>query len=386
MSAEKTSKQGDEEGSGWGAWSSWAAATVKNTTETFSQQANALADKSINVLAEASEYMQRDLEEFTKVVTEDATTVYSKVAEVTYQSINDYAGEEIAQDALNIKSQAVSILGGGLRSIVSGVEQILLESDEDDEEEMSLTKEEQNQKLQSSDDTYLTNPVRSEFEDWLKDFLDKIETKKEEMTEILIDAPLVRRKYNELVPKDVSHNIFWARYLFRRKIIDEKHARTEEITKRKTSQEHSELDKLQHQTKKPELVKADDEQDVRVSEEVVSLVKSETIKPEDEPEVKEEIKKEVVQQLKLTTAQEDRDKKISSDEDIIKIDSVTNIKLEDKLENTTNEKSEATESGAVEKKSEHSDIDDWEDDLDIDDVDITDVNLDDDDWQMSDTE
>ena len=67
-------------------------------------QANALADKSINVLAEASEYMQRDLEEFTKVVTEDATTVYSKVAEVTYQSINDYAGEEIAQDALNIKS------------------------------------------------------------------------------------------------------------------------------------------------------------------------------------------------------------------------------------------------------------------------------------------
>lgn len=63
-----------------------------------------MADKSINVLAEASEYMQRDLEEFTKVVTEDATTVYSKVAEVTYQSINDYAGEEIAQDALNIKS------------------------------------------------------------------------------------------------------------------------------------------------------------------------------------------------------------------------------------------------------------------------------------------
>ena len=48
--------------------------------------------------------MQRDLEEFTKVVTEDATTVYSKVAEVTYQSINDYAGEEIAQDAVNIKS------------------------------------------------------------------------------------------------------------------------------------------------------------------------------------------------------------------------------------------------------------------------------------------
>ena len=73
-------------------------------------KANALADKSINVLAEASEYMQRDLEEFTKVVTEDATTVYSKVAEVTYQSINDYAGEEIAQDAVNIKSVCLRII------------------------------------------------------------------------------------------------------------------------------------------------------------------------------------------------------------------------------------------------------------------------------------
>ena len=111
----------------WGAWGAWAANAVKSTTETFSEQewgtllnlkrifflnkyllihikANAIADRSINVLAEASEYMQRDLEEFTKVVSEDATNVYSKVAEVTYQSINDYAGEEIAQDAVNIKS------------------------------------------------------------------------------------------------------------------------------------------------------------------------------------------------------------------------------------------------------------------------------------------
>ena len=38
MSAERNSNQEEEEGSGWGAWSSWAAAAVKNTTETFSQQ------------------------------------------------------------------------------------------------------------------------------------------------------------------------------------------------------------------------------------------------------------------------------------------------------------------------------------------------------------
>ena len=291
----------------------------------------------------------------------------------------------------------MSILGGGLRSIVSGVEQILLESDEEYEEEISLTKEEKIQNLQSSDDTYLTEPIRSEFEDWLKDFLDKIETKKEEMTEILIEAPLVRRKYNELVPKDVSHNIFWARYLFRRKIIEEKHARAEEIARRKASQEEpSEIPsdipsepEVKTDKIKPEQVTADQDgrQDIRASEEVVSPAKSEENKPEDEPEVKEGIKKEVVQQLKLKTAQEEdlEDKKISSDEDIIKIDSVTNIKLEElKTEAKTEEK---PEDKSEEKKSEeHSDIDDWEDDLDIEDVDITDVNLDDDDWQMSDIE
>ena len=48
--------------------------------------------------------MAKDLEEFTKVVTEDANTVYTAVAEATYQSINDYAGEEIANDAVEIKS------------------------------------------------------------------------------------------------------------------------------------------------------------------------------------------------------------------------------------------------------------------------------------------
>ena len=289
----------------------------------------------------------------------------------------------------------MSILGGGLRSIVSGVEQILLESDEEYEEEISLTKEEKIQNLQSSDDTYLTEPVRSEFEDWLKDFLDKIETKKEEMTEILIEAPLVRRKYNELVPKDVSHNIFWARYLFRRKIIEEKHARAEEIARRKASQEEipepeAKTDKIEEiaYSEKPEQVTADGKQDIRASEEVVvSLVKSEEIKPEDEPEVKEGIKKEVVQQLKLKTAQEEdleEDKKISSDEDIIKIDS--NIKLEDLKTDEEAKTEDKPEEKPEEKKSEHSDIDDWEDDLDIEDVDITDINLEDDDWQMSDIE
>ena len=66
-------------------------------------KANDIADASLNVLSEASEYMQKDLEEFTKVVKEDTAAVYSTVAQKTYESINQYAGEEMAQEAVNIK-------------------------------------------------------------------------------------------------------------------------------------------------------------------------------------------------------------------------------------------------------------------------------------------
>lgn len=47
--------------------------------------------------------MQKDLEEFTKVIKEDSVAVYSTVAQKTYESINQYAGEQVAQDAIQIK-------------------------------------------------------------------------------------------------------------------------------------------------------------------------------------------------------------------------------------------------------------------------------------------
>jgi len=42
--------------------------------------------------------MQRDLEEFAKVVKEDSTAILTAATEASYQSINHYAGEEIAKE------------------------------------------------------------------------------------------------------------------------------------------------------------------------------------------------------------------------------------------------------------------------------------------------
>jgi len=47
--------------------------------------------------------MQKDLEEFTKVVKEDTAAAYSTVAQKTFESINQYAGEQVANEAVGIK-------------------------------------------------------------------------------------------------------------------------------------------------------------------------------------------------------------------------------------------------------------------------------------------
>jgi len=192
-------------------------------------KANAIADKSINLVSEATEYMAKDLEEFTKVVTEDASTVYTAVAEATYQSINDYAGEDIANDAVEIKSTAVSLLGTGLKTLVSVTEQILLDSeDEESEPEVQLTHIESLAKLQNENSTYTTEVEHEGFKEWLDKFIADIDKKKEEISELLIEQPKVRRKYNELVPKDVLHNNFWARYLFRTQLLEQKFATSDQ--------------------------------------------------------------------------------------------------------------------------------------------------------------
>jgi hypothetical protein len=60
-----------------------------------------VAEESINAISDASEFMQRDLEEFAKVVKEDSTAILSAATEASYQSINHYAGEEIAKETAN---------------------------------------------------------------------------------------------------------------------------------------------------------------------------------------------------------------------------------------------------------------------------------------------
>lgn len=187
-----------------------------------------MAEESINAISDASEFMQRDLEEFAKVVKEDSTAILSAATEASYQSINHYAGEEIAKETANYTKAGVSIIGSGLRTLVDGVEKVLLESDHESEDEKSDNKSEKtvlpenksNTNLEepiyeTNPQTYLRDPMDPNFDNWKINFNKTIESRKNKLTEILIARTNVRLMYNKLVPKKANHNDFWARYLYR---------------------------------------------------------------------------------------------------------------------------------------------------------------------------
>ncbi|CBY35522.1 unnamed protein product [Oikopleura dioica] len=223
MSDEKVTE--NEENSGWGGWASWATNAVTSAVE----KVNNVAEESINAISDASEFMQRDLEEFAKVVKEDSTAILTAATEASYQSINHYAGEEIAKETASYTKAGVSILGSGLRTLVVGVEKVLLESDHESEDENQkseiqsknlLPENKSNTNLEepvyeTNPQTYLRDPMDPNFDNWKVNFNKTIESRKNKLTEILIARTNVRLMYNKLVPKKANHNDFWARYLYR---------------------------------------------------------------------------------------------------------------------------------------------------------------------------
>ena len=120
----------------------------------------------------------------------------------------------------------MSLLGTGLRTLVDGVEKVLLESDhESDTEERTSENQKDTPSLpenksqtdleepiyETNPQTYLRDPMDPNFDSWKANFNKTIEARKNKLTEILIARTNVRLMYNKLVPKKANHNDFWAR-------------------------------------------------------------------------------------------------------------------------------------------------------------------------------
>ena len=222
-----------------------------------------------------------------------------------------------------------------MRTIVDGVEKILLD-DESDEDESGRIKEEkepesamknreiaaENEKAyETNTETYLVDPLDATYAAWRIAFIESIEARKNKLTDILIARTNVRLMYNRLVPKKVNHNEFWARYMFKLEQTDSvpetKHVETQEVDSVESVGQTPEVSESEATSEDHAVCGTGEKSPVTSDPEIISATEAESTK---------DLSKEV--------------KEVKKSDDAL-----------------------------------GSDIDDWEKDLDIDDLDLTEEEM-----------
>jgi hypothetical protein len=88
-------------------------------------------------------------------------------------------------------------------------------------------------RVQHDPSTYLTDPVPNDaYEEWLRSNEFNVETRKGDITQLLMQAPHVRSFFARFVPAQTTHAEFWSRYYFRLHLIDEEEERRARLLRR----------------------------------------------------------------------------------------------------------------------------------------------------------
>ncbi|CAF0765356.1 unnamed protein product [Didymodactylos carnosus] len=149
---------------------------------------------SLNVL----EFVKNDLNEFTSTVKTDTENYVSKATTV-------------------VKTQQVGDLG--LKKIVSRLNSVVQNTNS--KEKMNTTDlsskfdrvHSELNKIQNDETIYLNDPVpRDLYNQWKSNF--NVDSKKGEISQLLIDNSNVRSIYSRLVPAKTTHTDFWTRYFY----------------------------------------------------------------------------------------------------------------------------------------------------------------------------
>lgn len=88
----------------------------------------------------------------------------------------------------------------------------------------------------SNSDSFLKDPVSSEWESWKAGF--DAEKKTADIAKDLQKYDLLREKMEKLVPEKVEYGVFWTRYYFLRHVIESEETKRRELLKGKLSHSH----------------------------------------------------------------------------------------------------------------------------------------------------
>jgi len=152
----------------------------------------------------------KELDEITDDMTEQAITGVTKSVSSFWNMASGYANQMFTED--DLPSDSV-LVGPDSEPIILDRLQAQLHA------------------LANDLATYTTEPADSEqFTTWLTGLdLDK---RQGEISDLMINNASVRKMYSKLVPADVSHKMFWARYFYRVHLLEKEEAKRQVLRKR----------------------------------------------------------------------------------------------------------------------------------------------------------
>ncbi|XP_049764171.1 BSD domain-containing protein 1-like [Schistocerca cancellata] len=189
---------------------------------------NAAKSKSAEVL----EFVKRDLDEFSTAVKSEASNVVTS----TTSALKDKLKLDEPESTANTVKRSFSSFLGQMSNVLNPSPQ---DDDEEaivifDAEPVPLTKFQA--KLHSiilDPNTFLTDPdekYTQQYEAWLEIIEDQLTT--ERLSKLMAASPDLHQQYTKLVPEQVSHILFWQRYLFRKALLEDEEARREALERR----------------------------------------------------------------------------------------------------------------------------------------------------------
>jgi len=223
----------------------------------------------------------KELDEVTDEMTEAAITGVTKSVSSLWNVASGYANQMFTEDDL----PADSVLVGP------------------DSEPIILDRlQAQLHALANDLTTYTQEPSDSEeWTTWLAGL--NLDTRQGEISDLMINNASVRRMYSKLVPADVSHKLFWARYFYKVHLLEVDEAKRQVLRKR------AERTAVEEDTN----INWDDEEDDITQEQSISEELQEKLLSEYENELKKSPKKEKKQHTKKDSNGSDDWEKLSAD-------------------------------------------------------------------------
>nr|XP_018914269.1 PREDICTED: BSD domain-containing protein 1-A-like isoform X1 [Bemisia tabaci] len=194
-------------GSNW--WGSWYSA-AKN--------------KSVEVL----DFVKKDFDEFSTAVKSEASSVVKSTSTIFKETLQLDKPESTASNVKRSVSTFLDQVGSALNPVAddSDEEAILIKSNEP----VAISRlQAQILEIASNPKTFLTEIEEcysKQFEAWLEvtENEDSSPLSAEKLTKLLHANPKLQENYEALVPSQVSHAVFWQRFLFRKALLEDEEA------------------------------------------------------------------------------------------------------------------------------------------------------------------